>query len=135
MDPIPMPELACQKVEDTYVLRDGAAGMFLAASQFPKNRETRPPLVSELLPHKAELPEKYHYLCDAPIADTEGNPSVIRFSRKTKEQYVMSENKDGKATGWSAFFENGKWAVQEKAKAKAKAKAKSKAKPKTKTKT
>jgi DNA topoisomerase-1 len=135
MDPIPMPELACQKVEDTYVLRDGAAGMFLAASQFPRNRETRPPLVSELLPHKSELPEKYHYLCDAPVADSEGNPSVIRFSRKTKEQYVMSENKDGKATGWSAFFENGKWAVQEKAKAKAKAKAKSKAKPKTKAKT
>ena len=35
MDPVPMPELECQKVEDTYVLRDGAAGMFLAASQFP----------------------------------------------------------------------------------------------------
>ena len=36
-----MPELACEKVEDHYVLRDGAAGMFLAASKFPKNRETK----------------------------------------------------------------------------------------------
>ncbi len=122
MDPIPMPELACQKVEDTYVLRDGAAGMFLAASQFPKNRETRPPLVAELIPHKAELPEKYHYLCDAPVSDPDGLPAVIRFSRKTKEQYVMSENEDGKASGWAAYFDNGKWTVQEKAKPKAKAK-------------
>jgi DNA topoisomerase-1 len=119
MDPIPMPELQCQKVDDTYVLRDGAAGMFLAASQFPKNRETRPPLVKELLPHKAELPEKYHYLCDAPVADDEGRPSVIRFSRKTKEQYVMSEI-EGKASGWSAYFEGGRWVVKTKAKAKTK---------------
>lgn len=134
MDPIPMPELACQKVEDTYVLRDGAAGMFLAASQFPKNRETRPPLVAELLPHKSELPEKYHYLCEAPVQDDDGNPSVIRFSRKTKEQYVMSEKEDGKATGWSAWYENGKWVAQAKPKAKPKAKAKAKAKPKAKPK-
>jgi len=27
-----MSELACEKVEDHYVLRDGAAGLFLAAS-------------------------------------------------------------------------------------------------------
>jgi DNA topoisomerase-1 len=27
---------------------------------------------------------------------------------KTKQQYVSSE-KDGKATGWSAFFIDGKW--------------------------
>ena len=122
MDPVPMPELQCQKVEDTYVLRDGAAGMFLAASQFPKNRETRPPLVAELLPHKAELPEKYWYLCDAPVNDPDGNPAVIRFSRKTKEQYVMSENDTGKATGWSVYFTDGKWQVREKAAAKTKKK-------------
>jgi len=112
MDPIQMPELQCQKVDDTYVLRDGASGLFLAASQFPKNRETRAPLVAELIPHQAELPEKYHFLLDAPRSDKEGNPSVIRYSRKTKQQYVMSE-KDGKATGWSAFFEEGKWEEKE----------------------
>ena len=44
-------ELQCIKVEDHYVLRDGASGIFLAASQFPKHRETRPPFVDELLPH------------------------------------------------------------------------------------
>ena len=121
MDPIPMPELACKKVEDTYVLRDGASGLFLAASQFPKNRETRPPLVAELIPHQAELPEKYHYLLDAPRADEQGNPSVIRYSRKNKEQYVMSEV-EGKATGWSAWFKDGAWVIEQKKKSTRKAK-------------
>jgi DNA topoisomerase-1 len=116
MDPVPMPELQCEKVEDHYVLRDGASGMFLAASQFPKNRETRPPLVEELIPHREEIDPKYHFLLDAPRQDSDGNPTVIRYSRKTKEQYVMTEiNK--KATGWKAFYQNGKWVVEEKKKA------------------
>ena len=46
MDPVKMPELKCEKVNDTYILRDGASGLFLAASQFPKNRETRATAVS-----------------------------------------------------------------------------------------
>ncbi|WP_027853634.1 type I DNA topoisomerase [Marinobacterium litorale] len=108
IDPVPMPELQCQKVDDTYVLRDGASGLFLAASQFPKNRETRAPLVSELIPHRDEIDPKYHYLLDAPQQDGEGNPAIIRYSRKTKEQYVMSEV-EGKATGWRAYFADGKW--------------------------
>lgn len=122
MDPVPMPELACEGVEDTFVLRDGAAGMFLAASKFPRNRETRAPLVEELIPHRSEIDPKYHYLLEAPTEDPEGNKSVVRFSRKTKEQYVMTEVK-GKATGWRAHYVNGRWQAQEgKAKSKAKAK-------------
>ncbi|ONF44014.1 DNA topoisomerase I subunit omega [Marinobacter lutaoensis] len=113
MDPVPMPELKCEKVDDTYVLRDGASGLFLAASKFPRNRETRPPLVRELKPHRDEIDPKYHYLLDAPETDPEGNPTVVRYSRKSKEQYVMSE-KDGKATGWSAWYVNGKWQPREK---------------------
>lgn len=113
MDPVPMPELQCQKVDDTYVLRDGASGLFLAASKFPKNRETRPPLVMEIKPHRKEIDPKYDYLMDAPERDPEGNPTVIRYSRKSKEQYVMSE-KEGKATGWSAWYVNGKWQPKEK---------------------
>lgn len=128
MDPVPMPELQCQKVEDTYILRDGAAGLFLAASQFPKNRETRPPLIAELLPHKEEIDSKYSFLFEAPVADPDGHPSVVRFSRKTKEQYVMSEV-EGKATGWTAFYQNGKW-VETLASSKPKAKPKAKAKKK-----
>jgi DNA topoisomerase-1 len=109
MDVVPMPELKCQKVDDYYLLRDGAAGLFLAAKGFPKNRETRAPLVNELIPHKNEIDPKYHFLMTAPLNDPDGNPSIVRFSRKTKEQYVMSETADGKATGWSAYYENGRW--------------------------
>jgi len=131
MDPVPMPELACVNVEDHYVLRDGAAGLFLAASQFPKHRETRAPLVREILPHRDEIDPKYTFLFDAPQADPDGNPAQIRFSRKTKEQYVMTEV-DGKATGWKAFYADGRWseekpAPRKKAKAKTKAKARKKA--------
>ncbi|WP_444438261.1 type I DNA topoisomerase [Pseudomonas sp. A6] len=113
MDAIRMPELKCEKVDDVYVLRDGASGLFLAASQFPKNRETRAPLVSELIPHKDELDPKYHFLLVAPQKDPDGRPAVIRFSRKTKEQYVQSEV-DGKPSGWRAFFDGGKWKVEDK---------------------
>lgn len=126
MDPVPMPELACETVEDTYVLRDGAAGMFLAASKFPRNRETRAPLVEELIPHKDEIDPKYHYLLTAPVEDDDGNKAIIRYSRKTKEQYVMTEV-DKKATGWRAFYTSGKW-VEEQPKPKASPKKKSKAK-------
>jgi DNA topoisomerase-1 len=45
---------------------------------------------------------------DAPQKDPDGNPAVIRYSRKTKEQYVMTEV-EGKATGWKAFYRDGRW--------------------------
>ncbi|NIA33962.1 type I DNA topoisomerase [Serratia marcescens] len=107
-DPVPLPELPCEKSDAYFVLRDGAAGVFLAANTFPKSRETRAPLVEELARFKGRLPEKLRYLADAPVADAEGNKTLVRFSRKTKQQYVSSE-KDGKATGWSAFYVDGKW--------------------------
>ncbi|MFU0757352.1 DNA topoisomerase 1 [Serratia marcescens] len=107
-DPVPLPELPCEKSDAYFVLRDGAAGVFLAANTFPKSRETRAPLVEELARFKNRLPEKLRYLADAPVADAEGNKTLVRFSRKTKQQYVSSE-KDGKATGWSAFYVDGKW--------------------------
>ena len=94
------------------MLRDGAAGLFLAASNFPKSRETRAPLVSELKRFKDRLAPKHQYLADAPVADQEGNPAIVRFSRKTKEQYVMTEV-NGKATGWTAFYSAGRWSVAE----------------------
>ena len=107
-DPIPMPELRCAKVDDHYVLRDGAAGLFLAASQFPKNRETRAPKVAELTSHGNELDAKHAYLLSAPVADPNGRPAIIRFSRKSAEHYVMSEI-DDKASGWRAAYRDGRW--------------------------
>ena len=136
-DPVPMPELRCERVDDHYVLRDGAAGVFLAASQFPKHRETRPPKVSELKAHGNELDPKFVYLLEAPETDGAGNPATVRFSRKTREQYVATE-KGGKPTGWSAHYRDGRWAEREapkRAKPKAKAKARPKAKAKSKART
>ncbi|MCS3790410.1 type I DNA topoisomerase [Aeromonas hydrophila] len=107
-DPVPLPELKCTQSDAHFVLRDGAAGLFLAASNFPKSRETRAPLVEELKRFKERLSPKHQYLADAPASDPDGNPAIVRFSRKTKEQYVMTEV-NGKATGWTAHYDNGKW--------------------------
>jgi DNA topoisomerase-1 len=106
--PVPMPELKCVKVEDHYVLRDGASGIFLAASQFPKHRETRAPTIAELKPHRSELDPKHLYLLDAPETDPAGNPAIVKFSRKSREQYVVTEV-DGKPTGWRAVYRDGQW--------------------------
>ncbi len=114
-DPIPMPELRCEKVDDYYLLRDGASGIFLAASQFPKNRETRAPKLLEIKSHANELDPKFRYLLDAPEKDPDGNPSILRYSRKNKEQYLQTEI-EGKATGWQAFFESGQWVERVKSK-------------------
>ncbi|MEO2266116.1 type I DNA topoisomerase [Pseudoalteromonas pernae] len=118
-DPVHLPELECEKSEAYFVLRDGAAGIFLAASTFPKSRETRAPKVEELQRFKDRISPKFHYLAEAPAQDSDGNPAIVRFSRKTKSQYVMTEV-DGKATGWKATFEHGKWVVEDKKKAPAK---------------
>lgn len=112
VDPIDMPHLECEKNPDHFVLRDGAAGIFLAASQFPKYRETRAPLVEELVSVKDKLDPKYRFLADAPTEDPDGNKAVVRYSRKTKEQYVMTEI-DKKATGWKAYYQGGKWLVEQ----------------------
>ncbi|SPX10414.1 DNA topoisomerase I [Escherichia coli] len=98
-----------RKIRCLFVLRDGAAGVFLAANTFPKSRETRAPLVEELLSlPRPSAGKNCVILADAPQQDPEGNKTMVRFSRKTKQQYVSSE-KDGKATGWSAFYVDGKW--------------------------
>ncbi len=112
-DPVHLPELKCEKSDTYFVLRDGAAGLFLAAATFPKSRETRAPLVKELKQFRERISPKFYYLADAPVKDKAGNPSIVRWSRKTKQQYVMTEQ-DGKATGWSAWYENGRWVVTEK---------------------
>ena len=66
----------------------------------------------------------------APEKDSDGNPTIVRYSRKSKEQYVMTE-KDGKATGWSATFDGKKWNVTEKKATASKAKSKTAAKKKS----
>jgi DNA topoisomerase-1 len=108
MTPIDMPELRSQRFDDHYILREGAAGLFLAASKFPKVRETRPPKVSELRAIQEKLEEKFHYIMSAPDTDHDGHPTILRWSRKNAEQYVGSE-KDGKATKFALVYRKGKW--------------------------
>ena len=93
------------------MLRDGAAGLFLAASQFPKHRETRTPSIAELHTVGDRLDPKFHYLLQAPATDDYGNPSLLRFSRKAKEQFVATEDAEGKPTGWQAFYREGHWKI------------------------
>ncbi len=114
-DPVHLPELPCENSDAYFVLRDGASGLFLAASTFPKSRETRAPLVEELVRFKERLSPKFHYLTEAPTHDPDGRPTVVRFSRKSKENYVRSEI-DGKPSGWTALYIDGKWEVTDKRK-------------------
>ncbi|WP_029859090.1 type I DNA topoisomerase [Vibrio parahaemolyticus] len=114
-DPVHFPELPCENSDAYFVLRDGASGLFMAASNFPKSRETRAPLDSELARFEERLPEKFKYLTTAPQEDPDGRPAVVRFSRKTKENYVRSED-DGKPSGWTALYVDGKWEVTDKRK-------------------
>jgi len=129
-DPVQLPELPCEKSDAHFVLRDGAAGIFLAANTFPRSRETRAPKVAELQRFRDRISSKFYYLADAPSEDPEGNLAVIRYSRKTKEQYVMTEV-EGKATGWVAKYVDGKW-LEEQTKKAAKKPAKKAAKKPTK---
>ena len=125
-DPVDLPELPCEKSDAHFMLRDGASGIFLAAHNFPKSRETRAPKVEELARFRDRISPKFYYLADAPQKDPDGNAAIVRYSRKTKQQYVMSENDSGKATGWSAWYDNGKWQEQAAKKPAAKSKAKKK---------
>ena len=117
MEPIELPDLKCIKCEDHYLLRDSMKGLFLAASQYPKNRETRAPRVDEIKDLKEQfvfacrfLPDKdkHLYLLKAPRKDQDGNPYVVRYNRTDDIHYVASE-KDGKKTKWTAMFINGEW--------------------------
>nr|WP_299040426.1 type I DNA topoisomerase [uncultured Psychrobacter sp.] len=108
MDPIHLPDLKSTKHDDYFILREGAAGMFLAASKFPKVRETHAPKLAELRPIQDKMDDKFQYLFEGPDEDPDGNPTILRWSRKKKEQYIGSE-KNGKATRWGVYWRNGEW--------------------------
>lgn len=111
-DPVHLPELKCEQSDAYFILRDGASGLFLAASTFPRSRETRAPKVAELAQFKERISPKFYYLAEAPQKDPQGNLAVVRYSRKNKEQYVMTEI-DKKATGWTAKYIDGKWVEEQ----------------------
>lgn len=110
-DPVPMPELKCAKSDGYFVLRDGASGIFLASSNYPRSRETRAPLVEDLQRHASEIDPKFQFLLEAPAVDDEGNKVAIKFSRKTRSYYLVGtvEQENGKPSKWSASWVDGKW--------------------------
>lgn len=121
-EPVDLPELACKAEGAHYVLRDGASGIFLAAHNFPKVRETRAPLVSELKRFRDRISPKFYYLADAPEFDHDGNPTEVRFSRKSRKQYLISCKND-KPTGYVCFYDEDKHAWEEATESKSSAKA------------
>ena len=110
--------IPCKKFEDFYLLRDSMKGLFLAASKYPKNRETRAPSVSEFIQVANEVllvaceylddPMKHVYLLEAPMQDVDGNPYIIRYNKAEDIHYLASE-KDAKKTGNTAIYNGKKW--------------------------
>jgi len=118
MEPI-VTEIACIKFEDFYLLRDSMKGLFLAASKYPKNRETRAPSSKEFLGAVSkealidacqylEDPMKHLHLLEAPKKDSEGHPYIIRYNKIEDTHYLASE-KEGKKTGNTATYNGTKW--------------------------
>ena len=108
MDPIEMSDLKCEKCDDIYLLRDSLKGLFLAASQFPKNRETRAPLVSEIKSVLSKLPEKHQIFANAPELDQDGDHLVVRFNRKDGTHTLSAESK-GKKKKIFFIYEGSDW--------------------------
>ena len=118
MDPIQMPNLQCEKNEDDcFVLREGLRGLFLAASKFPKNRETRKVKKVELMPFQNELPEYFQYLLTGPDADNLGREVFVKYRAKRgesydpKNHYLMTEDEKGKPTRWEARLVGREWDI------------------------
>ena len=104
MTPVALPSVRCAKVDDHFVLREGARGLFLAASKYPKHRETRSPLVSEIAAVCDQLPEKFQHLGEAPQQDPDGNATDVRFSTKSGTSFLSSQV-DDRPSKWRAFFD------------------------------
>ena len=79
MDPINT-NIACEKVEDVFLLRDSLKGLFLAASQFPKNSETR-------AIKSAEIVGKPIILTENGIADDKDDRRALYI-----ERYIYAMN-------------------------------------------
>ena len=121
MEPI-QTEISCEKFEDHYLLRDSMKGLFLAASKYPKNRETRAPKLEEFISIVTEDnlldacrylkdPKKHFYLLSGPLNDADKNPYVIRYNKAEDIHYLASE-KDGKKTKWTAVYSDNEWREQ-----------------------
>ncbi|XNM78138.1 hypothetical protein ACLK19_08685 [Escherichia coli] len=105
---VPLPELPCENQMLISCCVTVLPVCSLAANTFPKSRETRAPTGGRSFIASATACRKNCVIWPMRHSRIAGNKTMVCFSRKTKQQYVSSE-KDGKATGWSAFYVDGKW--------------------------
>lgn len=110
---IELPELKCKAKGAYFVLRETAdGGLFLGANKYPRVKEIRSIKVEEMVQVKEKLPQEYHYLTLAPMVDSEGNPTIVRFDKKNKERYVGSmDTNTGKPTRIRYTYTDGQWVL------------------------
>jgi len=88
-DPIPLPDVTCEKCGSQMLLRDGARGIFQACSGFPKCRNVSSVPVTLLRSVKDQLDPKFLPLLQAPDHCPKcGQPSLIRWSTKHKHYLI-----------------------------------------------
>lgn len=105
---IDLPLLPCKAKGAHFVLREGNSGIFLAAHNYPRVKETRQVKVTELVRFKDKLPEHLLYLTLAPEVDHLGTEMTVRWSRKAEQMYVSTYEQKTK-TGTSYTYLNGTW--------------------------
>lgn len=104
---IEFPELLCKDGKSFFVLRRSAKGIFLGSNTFPKYNEIKTIDVALFKQLQDRMPEELQYLGEAPVEDSEGNPTIIRWSAKDKVQYIGSI-KNGKPTKFRMDYVDGK---------------------------
>lgn len=68
-------------------------------------------LAQSLMKVAEQLDPKYQFILQAPDADPEGNPTLVKFSRKNQAQYIGSKetpeqaNQVNSHSGWKKYVE------------------------------
>lgn len=92
--PIKLNDVKCGKCGAEMLLRDGARGIFIACSKFPKCRGTENVKVETLINHKSELDDKLKILSKGPIkCSTCKEDAIVRFGVKNKKYYFACSDK------------------------------------------
>ncbi|MBN2142983.1 MAG: type I DNA topoisomerase [Candidatus Aureabacteria bacterium] len=99
--PVPLKEVRCSKCSSPMLIRDGASGLFIACSAFPKCRSSENVPVSILKKYESQLPDKYKHLAKAPdICPSCGAKVILRWNRKGQSNYFSCENGMSKKCKW-----------------------------------
>ncbi|MCS5933217.1 hypothetical protein LNQ03_32920 [Klebsiella pneumoniae subsp. pneumoniae] len=106
---LPLPGLPCEKSDAYFVLRRRGGGRLPGGQHLPEITGNACAAGGGAVRFRDRLPEKLRYLADAPQQDPEGNKTLVRFSRKTKQQYVASEKEGAKRPAGQLSLSTVKW--------------------------